>query len=659
MITEAYISGQLGKAIYKDDGKLFLIHNKNDNKPVECDHHDYSLFFGVAGDYEHILYAGTTLKELKKELSFRSAAFNAMTFLIIGMDVDHKVDLKEKAIRRAEEILANKDSFSFARKRLMSCLLPADTDIDRAIEISRRMGAMLTLSVYEEVLRSQPVIGQVRAIWDDVAARRIDGEDEVKHAEGVLFINGIFADFVHAVMTVDVSVIDDIISSVRKSRKLNEQVKGIVVLLYDMRAALIPVVKASAGGDVVGDIDPIEALIRTYNENTPQYINRHINQREVKGIVDEKINYIKQIISQKNNKNLEIYLYDISDYNLNNGGSQFLVMTYCNLATHAMRSHKWDLTERLLDYATLLGIKYPIIWNLRSELFKLKGSLDKALSAYDEAVALFPNDAAARCGRAEVLRELGRLTEALNAYDEAVALFQTNAAARCGRAEVLRELGRLTEALSAYDEAVALFPTNAAVKNGRAGLLLVSNRHAELRESLIIETPVTKDEWTGYHIVAMSYLKEGRELDEAIRRLQYGADNVKWPASRDYFASALALAKMKGKRFGDALNALKKHVVQISDIRNQFYLLLIAHCNIALGMSTDAIDDLRRVSENADNTVLEIVRLIIKRYNLDGNHPLSSAEVAEIDDQIMDMELQFLISGFMLFFRKSLLKGRA
>ncbi len=659
MITEAYISGQLGKAIYKDDGKLFLIHNKNDNKPVECDHHDYSLFFGVAGDYEHILYAGTTLKELKKELSFRSAAFNAMTFLIIGMDVDHKVDLKEKAIRRAEEILANKDSFSFARKRLMSCLLPADTDIDRAIEISRRMGAMLTLSVYEEVLRSQPVIGQVRAIWDDVAARRIDGEDEVKHAEGVLFINGIFADFVHAVMTVDVSVIDDIISSVRKSRKLNEQVKGIVVLLYDMRAALIPVVKASAGGDVVGDIDPIEALIRTYNENTPQYINRHINQREVKGIVDEKINYIKQIISQKNNKNLEIYLYDISDYNLNNGGSQFLVMTYCNLATHAMRSHKWDLTERLLDYATLLGIKYPIIWNLRSELFKLKGSLDKALSAYDEAVALFPNDAAARCGRAEVLRELGRLTEALSAYDEAVALFQTNAAARCGRAEVLRELGRLTEALSAYDEAVALFPTNAAVKNGRAGLLLVSNRHAELRESLIIETPVTKDEWTGYHIVAMSYLKEGRELDEAIRRLQYGADNVKWPASRDYFASALALAKMKGKRFGDALNALKKHVVQISDIRNQFYLLLIAHCNIALGMSTDAIDDLRRVSENADNTVLEIVRLIIKRYNLDGNHPLSSAEVAEIDDQIMDMELQFLISGFMLFFRKSLLKGRA
>ncbi|MBF0608822.1 MAG: tetratricopeptide repeat protein, partial [Magnetococcales bacterium] len=529
--------------------------------------------------------------------------------------------------------------------------------------------------------------------WDDVAARRIDGEDEVKHAEGVLFINGIFADFVHAVMTVDVSVIDDIISSVRKSRKLNEQVKGIVVLLYDMRAALIPVVKASAGGDVVGDIDPIEALIRTYNENTPQYINRHINQREVKGIVDEKINYIKQIISQKNNKNLEIYLYDISDYNLNNGGSQFLVMTYCNLATHAMRSHKWDLTERLLDYATLLGIKYPIIWNLRSELFKLKGSLDKALNAYDEAVALFPRYEPARCGRAEVLRELGRLTEALNAYDEAVALFpndviaqngraevlrelgrltealnaydeavalfQTNAAARCGRAEVLRELGRLTEALNAYDEAVALFPNDVIAQNGRAGLLLVSNRHAELRESLIIETPVTKDEWTGYHIVAMSYLKEGRELDEAIRRLQYGADNVKWPASRDYFASALALAKMKGKRFGDALNALKKHVVQISDIRNQFYLLLIAHCNIALGMSTDAIDDLRRVSENADNTVLEIVRLIIKRYNLDGNHPLSSAEVAEIDDQIMDMELQFLISGFMLFFRKSLLKGRA
>ncbi|WP_040334020.1 tetratricopeptide repeat protein [Candidatus Magnetobacterium casense] len=458
MITEVYISGQLGKAIYKENGKLFLIHNKKDNKPVECDRHDYSLFFGVAGDYEHILYADTTLETLRNELSFRSAAFNAMTFLIIGMDVEHKVDLKEKAIRRAQEILANKDSLSFARKRLMSCLLPADTDIDRAIEISRRMGAMLTLSVYEEVLRSQPVIGQVRAIWDDVAARRIDGEDEVKHAEGVLFINGIFADFVYAVMTRDISVIDDMISSVRKNRKLNEQVKGIVVLLYDMRAALIPVVKAGAVGDAVDDIDPIEALIKNYKDNTLQYINRNIYRREVKDIVDEKINAIKQLISQKNSKNLERCLYDVSYYNLNNGGSQYLVMTYCNLAIHAMRIHKWGMAERLLDYATLPYIKYAVIWALQSKLFEIKDIFEKTLSIYDKTVALSQNDAAVCCGRAEVLRELGRLPEALSAYDEAVALFPNDAAARCGRAEVLRELDRIDYALSAYDEAVALFP---------------------------------------------------------------------------------------------------------------------------------------------------------------------------------------------------------
>ncbi len=423
MITEAYISGQVGKAIYEEDGKFFLIKNKEGNKPVECDHHDYSLFFGVAGDYEHILYAGTTLEEPRKELSFRSDAFDAVTFLIIGMDTRHTDDLKEDAIDVAEEILANKDSFSFARKRLMSCLLPADTDIDRAIEISRRMGAMLTLSVYEEVLRSQPVIGQVRAIWDDVAARRIDGEDEVKHAEGVLFINGIFADFVYAVMTRDISVIDDIISSVRKSRKLNGQVKGIVVLLYDMRAALIPVVKAGAGGDAVDDIDPIEVLIRSYNEDTLQYINRHINRREVKGIVDEKVNAIKQLISQRSSKNLERYIYDISDYNLNNGGSQFLFMTCCNLAVYAMRIHKWGMAERLLYYATLPDI-YAVIWTLQSKLLEIMSLFKKALSTYDKAVGLFQNDAAARCGRAEVLRELGRLPEALSAYDEEIGRLQ-------------------------------------------------------------------------------------------------------------------------------------------------------------------------------------------------------------------------------------------
>jgi serine/threonine protein kinase len=81
------------------------------------------------------------------------------------------------------------------------------------------------------------------------------------------------------------------------------------------------------------------------------------------------------------------------------------------------------------------------------------GRNSDALAAYNQAIWLDPNLAAAHNGRANVLYRLGRHGGALVAYNQAIWLDPNLAAAHNGRANVLYRLGRYEEALAASKRA--------------------------------------------------------------------------------------------------------------------------------------------------------------------------------------------------------------
>jgi tetratricopeptide (TPR) repeat protein len=93
---------------------------------------------------------------------------------------------------------------------------------------------------------------------------------------------------------------------------------------------------------------------------------------------------------------------------------------------------------------------------------------EEAAAAYEEALRLRPDYAAAYFNRAFALEKLGRLEEAVAAYDRALALEPDNAKAHNNRGVALAGLGRLDEALRAYDAAVALDAGEARLYYNRA-----------------------------------------------------------------------------------------------------------------------------------------------------------------------------------------------
>ncbi len=113
-----------------------------------------------------------------------------------------------------------------------------------------------------------------------------------------------------------------------------------------------------------------------------------------------------------------------------------------------------------------------------AELVKQK-KYEEALSYYDKAVALKPEDALVFVRRANLLNELKKYDEALSSYDQALLLRPDFAAAYNDKGNLLRKLNRMDEALANFDKASALLHNNEGIFYNKALVYLALGRTHE------------------------------------------------------------------------------------------------------------------------------------------------------------------------------------
>ena len=87
----------------------------------------------------------------------------------------------------------------------------------------------------------------------------------------------------------------------------------------------------------------------------------------------------------------------------------------------------------------------------RGHVAALRGRLEVALEAYEEAAMLAPDRALPLTSRGTVLARLGRIADALGSFDAALQRAPADEGALAGRAEALAALGRRGDAALAFD----------------------------------------------------------------------------------------------------------------------------------------------------------------------------------------------------------------
>jgi len=148
-------------------------------------------------------------------------------------------------------------------------------------------------------------------------------------------------------------------------------------------------------------------------------------------------------------------------------------------------------------------------------------------------------------------------------------------------------------------------------------------------------------------------LKRG-DIDEAIRRLEYGWKNTQWLDARNYFATALGLARIRKKEFGPAIEILTNNVVSLDDFQRQKRLALIGHSQAGLGQKSEAISTLAQVTSAGGPLVYDLKGNLLRRYDLDPRNAqnLAPREIARLERKIADEEDQ-LVMDLPFYLRKA------
>lgn len=132
---------------------------------------------------------------------------------------------------------------------------------------------------------------------------------------------------------------------------------------------------------------------------------------------------------------------------------------------HAKRGAYW---ENMIEAATRRLPRSVPLLNVRGNFFIGAQQFEKALEAFQSALAIDSSNAEAHLGRVEALRKLTRFEEAVKAVNEALALYPQNP-------KMLRKKALLYYDRRKYDEAVEVF----LEKHDEDGLVTFAKRHVE------------------------------------------------------------------------------------------------------------------------------------------------------------------------------------
>jgi tetratricopeptide (TPR) repeat protein len=162
------------------------------------------------------------------------------------------------------------------------------------------------------------------------------------------------------------------------------------------------------------------------------------------------------------------------------------------------------------------------VWTAKGDvLYDLQRHVE-ALAAYDEALNREPENADIWNNLGNVLAALHQSEQALSVYERALALDSQADDVWSNKGSVLQELGRLEEALSALEQALTLDPESAAAWYNKGSVLQDLERYTEALaafEQALTLNPTDVDVWNSL----ITVLGQLERRDEA-RDVEYERD---------------------------------------------------------------------------------------------------------------------------------------
>ena len=498
LVAEAFVSGSLGQAVFRDDSALRIL-DAPDAEPREASPNEIYWFRHAAREVAAAHPEGfpvqieTVRARLDEEIQF----FRGLDGLLVGMDRDFSPATRRRAIGRAEAVLSANDAI--ARRIRERFLIPANTE-----EWDPAGGLALALERSAEAAARcyQPLEnGIIDRLADDIAAVVLEkfgsGLDAARKRETILR-SGILAELALIETQADRAALSRLLfrrSEFPKLQAVDPSGQILTALIQSIeqgvqsaltnelidRAAPPTGETAEAEGFEPSDpiIAAVERAVAHYESGRPP----KGGFADLPGIKRE-IAWVGERLKRDETTRAEKAVVELIDRRSQRDRREDIVKTLTAIAGLARDVGLFEWTWRLLAAVDHLGVPDAAALCVRAETLRDLGRYDEALAVFEETKRCFPDCEVAPTAYAETLRDLGRSEEALAAFEETKRRFPDSEVAPTAYAETLRDLGRSEEALAAFEETMRRFPHNEVAPTAHAETLRDLGRSEEALAAL-------------------------------------------------------------------------------------------------------------------------------------------------------------------------------
>gem|GEM_PF-5542689 len=655
-VERAVIAGQLGRALIWRGGRWWALHADEEETLRPAKPGEVALIRDSGAELHVIPGRCVPMARLKAELEARTAGHRLLNRLLTALDPDLSAPIRRQAAETAEVGLAESAPAQFTRSRLLGIPMPAG-----GVDLTDAAGVIIGLprvqALVADLRRIHPQIPAVRKAWRLVAAElaEADATFELDAVTLAMVELGVFADAAQALTDQSREALHGIVlghathrtwqGTLPQPAQVLTRLAGRLAATIDHRAPERPLRYAPehgteqrvppAGGEQ-SVADPLLAMIQAGRDTTPTAAEdtdqtpekargRRARRRRTRGTEG------KFVPSLEKGSHSAAQAVDRQ--------KAAIITAQAAGRDRLAERELGDLVRRQIDDSPRLA---KSLSSLATE-GRSRGWLAWALRLDELAIAANSADVVARNGYAETLRALGRLDEALAVYEQTRRDVPGNVVARNGYAETLRALGRLDEALAVYEQTRRDVPGDVVARGGRAVVMIELGYHQAARESLDrSDPPRTCNDWIDFHIVAMSYLREGN-LEEATRRLRDGSERCQFMSCRSFFQGALGLALIWDQRLAEAEQLLTQTLPAAGAVLRAGSALLLAHVLAAQDRKVQADAVLARLSECAVWAIIDTRTVLTRRYGLLGQPQTPVSERARLDEDLRRRELALVM----------------
>jgi tetratricopeptide (TPR) repeat protein len=490
---DALISGSNGRALLFDGGSLKSFDEDDPSMLAPRVPADFAYLFGEMQDLR--VLENTNIEAVRQELKRDSDCTIALDLALILLDAELPDDIRQEALEGLDDLLADDRIVEHLEKIFYARPLPEDSDLRGAVRLCEAKQSSRISNFLRILQVREPFVSEVSEAWDAIPTKVFGDYDQQAEFQHTVVREGLFRTLVIArerQSTISTFLLNAGLNSAITQLRNHRQVLQQWTSSFRDAGAL-PSIKNEIEEEIEAEPSPRRRRGRRVGIDRPAML-REVNRRKsiiVEALLRSDLSLIAELVD------------DLVDYQ-RSGEAVHVAKSLCDLAMEAkslgMFALQLELTERSINIASddaWSWVQYgDALLNMgqfdnalsafeqadafaagvvaktgRAEVLKAKGLLDDALAAYEEVIALHPEDVVAKTGRAEVLKAKGLLDDALAAYEEVIALHPEDVVAKNGGAEVLKTKGLLDDALAAYEKVIALHPENAIAKRGRAEVL--------------------------------------------------------------------------------------------------------------------------------------------------------------------------------------------